>query len=119
MKRRDVTRGTSEPVRVRVREARRETAKLTARIALQGHGGARLLEYEQGARAQAGAGGAGQRWQAAAVARGRGGAWRGARASASCTPATRACGGVERARLGDLEHGGAGLGQRRGVNRVI
>ena len=53
MKRRDVMRGTTEPARVRVHEARRESAKTTARIAVQGHSGARLLEYEQGARARA------------------------------------------------------------------
>jgi len=53
MKRRDVMRGTTEPARVRVREAQWELAKSTVRIAVQGHGGARLLEYEQGARARA------------------------------------------------------------------
>ena len=53
MKRRDVTWGTTEPARVRVREAQRESAKSTARIAVQGHGGAGLLEYEQGTRARA------------------------------------------------------------------
>ena len=42
-----------EPARVRVREAQWELAKSTVRIAVQGHGGARLLEYEQGARARA------------------------------------------------------------------
>ena len=70
MKRRDVTRGTTELARVRVHEAQRKSVKSTVRITVQGHCGARLLEYEQGTSARAGAGGAGQRWRAAAVARG-------------------------------------------------
>ena len=53
MKRIDITWGTTEPARVRVHEAWRESTKSMARIVVQGHGGARLLEYEQGARARA------------------------------------------------------------------